>query len=167
MGVGPANLSFASVLYDSFSPALPSSSSSLSARAPLLLQRPTIEAKKEPTRRETIEIRHARIRKKLNGTTERPRLAVFRSNQHMYAQVIDDTKGFTLASASTIQKNLRDELNLTAGPTVDAAKKIGEEIAKACLAKGITKVAFDRGGFVYHGRIKALADSAREHGLDF
>lgn len=159
------NLSFASVLSDSFSPAL--RSSSLSTRASLLLLRPTIEARKEPTRRETIEIRHTRIRKKVNGTTERPRLAVFRSNQHMYAQVIDDTKGFTLVSASTIQKNLRHEFNLSAGPTIDVAKRIGEEIAKACLAKGITKVAFDRGGFVYHGRIKALADSAREHGLDF
>ncbi|KAI5064043.1 hypothetical protein GOP47_0020713 [Adiantum capillus-veneris] len=85
----------------------------------------------------------------------------------MYAQVIDDTKGCILVFASTIHKSLRDELNLTAGPTLDAAKKIGEEIAKSCLAKGILKVAFDRGGFVYHGRIKALTDSAREHGLDF
>ncbi|MCO5586697.1 hypothetical protein L7F22_040639 [Adiantum nelumboides] len=162
------SLSFASVLSD---PALKASSTSLlpssSVWVPSFLQRPTIEARKMRTRRETVDLRHTRIRKNLSGTTERPRLAVFRSNQHMYAQVIDDTKGCTLVSASTIQKSLRDELDLTAGPTVDAAKRIGEVIAKSCLAKGINKVAFDRGGFVYHGRIKALADSAREHGLDF
>ncbi|KAH7420782.1 hypothetical protein KP509_13G022200 [Ceratopteris richardii] len=160
------NLSFAAVLSD---PALKASSTSVfplsSRQTPCFLQ--SIEAKKQPSRRETIQIRHTRIRKKLSGTSERPRLAVFRSNQHMYAQVIDDTKGFTLASASTIQKSMREELELTSGPTLEAAKKVGEEVAKACLAKGISKVAFDRGGFVYHGRIKALADSAREHGLDF
>eukprot|EP01018_Ginkgo_biloba_P036081 Gb_12756 [translate_table: standard] len=125
-----------------------------------------IEAK-ESTRSETRIVRHRRIRKKLNGTPERPRLAVFRSNKHIYAQVIDDTKMHTLASASTMQKPLSEELKFTSGPTIDIAKKVGEAIAKACLEKGITKVAFDRGGFIYHGRIKALADSAREQGLDF
>eukprot|EP00249_Psilotum_nudum_P012248 c23672_g1_i1 orf=465-995(-) len=125
-----------------------------------------IEAGK-PTRREEVRIRHRRIRKKLSGTLERPRLAVFRSNHHLYAQVIDDTQGCTIASASTIQKKLREELQLTSGPTIVAAKRVGEEIARACLQKGIAKVAFDRGGFLYHGRIQALADAARENGLDF
>uniref|UniRef100_A0A0D6R4A2 Large ribosomal subunit protein uL18c n=1 Tax=Araucaria cunninghamii TaxID=56994 RepID=A0A0D6R4A2_ARACU len=121
----------------------------------------------DATRRENRIARHTRIRKKLTGTTERPRLAVFRSNKHLYCQVIDDIQMQTLASASTIQKPLSQELGLTSGPTIEAAQKVGEAIAKACLEKGITKVAFDRGGFVYHGRIKALADAAREHGLDF
>ncbi|EER90592.1 hypothetical protein BDA96_01G028800 [Sorghum bicolor] len=111
--------------------------------------------------------RHARLRKKVSGTTERPRLSVFRSNKHLYAQVIDDTKQCTLASASTMHKTLSKELEYSAGPTIEIAQKIGEVIAKSCLEKGITKVVFDRGGFLYHGRIKALADSAREHGLEF
>ncbi|XP_062214090.1 large ribosomal subunit protein uL18c-like [Phragmites australis] len=111
--------------------------------------------------------RHVRLRKKVSGTTERPRLSVFRSNKHLYAQVIDDTKQCTLASASTIHKSLSKELEYSAGPTIEIAQKIGEVIAKSCLEKGITKVVFDRGGFLYHGRIKALADAAREHGLEF
>eukprot|EP00850_Spirogloea_muscicola_P016697 SM000137S00475 [mRNA] locus=s137:291555:292261:+ [translate_table: standard] len=103
----------------------------------------------------------------LSGTTERPRLAVFRSNKHLYAQVIDDTQSVTIAAASTVQAALREELKLTAGPTMEAAKRVGEELAKLCLSKGISKVAFDRGGFIYHGRIQALADAAREAGLEF
>ncbi|KAH9317969.1 hypothetical protein KI387_019738, partial [Taxus chinensis] len=137
-------------------------------KLPMQMHTLKIEAtQKERTRREERITRHIRIRKKLKGTTERPRLAVFRSGKHMYCQVIDDTKMHTLASASTIQKPLSEELGLSSGPTIEAAKKIGETIAKTCLEKGITKVAFDRGGFMYHGRIKALADAAREHGLDF
>eukprot|EP00270_Netrium_digitus_P011186 TRINITY_DN353_c0_g1_i1.p1 TRINITY_DN353_c0_g1~~TRINITY_DN353_c0_g1_i1.p1 ORF type:complete len:192 (+),score=27.84 TRINITY_DN353_c0_g1_i1:18-593(+) len=125
-----------------------------------------IEAR-EPTRREKLKTRHMRIRRKLNGTTERPRLAVFRSNKHIYAQVIDDTQQHTLAAASTLTPSLRTELNLTAGPTIEASKQVGFALGKLCVEKGITKVAFDRGGFVYHGKIKALADGAREGGLDF
>ncbi|CAI5968315.1 unnamed protein product [Closterium sp. NIES-65] len=97
----------------------------------------------------------------LSGTTERPRLAVFRSNNHIYAQVVDDTKQHTLAAASTLTPALREELKLTSGPTVEASRRVGQEIAKICLERGISKVAFDRGGFVYHGRIQALADGAR------
>ncbi|XP_071691580.1 large ribosomal subunit protein uL18c-like [Rutidosis leptorrhynchoides] len=119
------------------------------------------------TRQDNRQARHARIRKKVEGTPERPRLCVFRSNKHMYVQVIDDTKMHTLASASTMQKPLSEEFDFTSGPTIDVAKKIGEAIAKSCIEKGITAVAFDRGGYPYHGRIQALADSAREHGLKF
>ncbi|CAM8893374.1 unnamed protein product [Rhodiola kirilowii] len=103
--------------------------------------------------------RHARIRKKVQGTTDRPRLCVFRSNKHIHVQVIDDT--------STQQKAISEEIDYTSGPTIEVAKKIGEAIAKSCLEKGIVKVAFDRGGYPYHGRIEALADAAREHGLQF
>ncbi|XP_009631408.1 large ribosomal subunit protein uL18c [Nicotiana tabacum] len=126
----------------------------------------TVEAK-ATTRREDRTARHVRIRKKVEGTPERPRLCVFRSNKHIYVQVIDDSKMHTLASASTMQKPISEEFDYSAGPTADVAKKVGEVIAKACLEKGITKVAFDRGGYPYHGRIEALADAAREHGLQF
>ena len=119
------------------------------------------------TRQDNRKARHARIRKKVEGTPERPRLCVFRSNKHMYVQVIDDTKMHTLASASTMQKPICEEFDYTSGPTIDVAKKIGEAIAKSCIEKGITAVAFDRGGYPYHGRIQALADAAREHGLQF
>ncbi|CAL4945244.1 unnamed protein product [Urochloa decumbens] len=122
---------------------------------------------KVPTPQDDRIARHVRLRKKVSGTTERPRLSVFRSNKHLYAQVIDDTKQCTLASASTMHKSLSKELEYSAGPTIEVAQKIGEVIAKSCLEKGITKVVFDRGGFLYHGRIKALADAAREHGLEF
>ncbi|KAF5188274.1 50S ribosomal protein L18 [Thalictrum thalictroides] len=125
-----------------------------------------VEAKTR-TRSDDRQARHARIRKKVEGTTERPRLCVFRSNKHMYVQVIDDSKMHTLASASTQQKLIAEELEYTSGPTIEVAKKVGEVIAKSCLEKGITKVAFDRGGYPYHGRIQALADAAREHGLQF
>ncbi|XP_031496637.1 50S ribosomal protein L18, chloroplastic-like [Nymphaea colorata] len=119
------------------------------------------------TRREDRIARHERIRKKVHGTPERPRLCVYRSNKHLFVQVIDDTKMHTLASASTMQKSLVEEIQCTSGPTIEVAKRVGEAIAKVCLEKGITRVAFDRGGYLYHGRVKALADSAREHGLDF
>ncbi|XP_057969226.1 large ribosomal subunit protein uL18c-like isoform X2 [Malania oleifera] len=125
-----------------------------------------IEAKTR-TKREDRIARHARVRKKVEGTPERPRLCVFRSNKHLYVQVIDDTKMHTLASASTVQKPVSEEFDYSSGPTVEVAKRLGEIIAKNCLEKRITKVAFDRGGYLYHGRIEALADAARVHGLQF
>ncbi len=109
--------------------------------------------------------KHSRIRNRFSGTTERPRLAVFRSNNHIYAQIIDDTVGNTLVSASTLQKDVKAELEKT--NNVGAAAHLGTVIAKKALEKGITTVVFDRGGFVYQGKIKALADAAREAGLDF
>ncbi len=109
--------------------------------------------------------KHRRMRNRFSGTAERPRLAVFRSNNHMYAQVIDDTVGNTLVSASTLQKDVKAELEKT--NNVDAAAHLGTVIAKKALEKGITTVVFDRGGFIYQGKIKALADAAREAGLDF
>ena len=107
--------------------------------------------------------RHRRVRKKVRGTTERPRLAVFRSNNHMTAQIIDDVAGKTLAAASTTEADLRSG----ATGNKDAAKRIGGLIADRAKAAGITKVVFDRGGFKYHGRIAAVADAAREGGLEF
>ena len=109
--------------------------------------------------------KHRRMRNRFSGTAERPRLAVFRSNNHMYAQIIDDTVGNTLVSASTLQKDVKAELEKT--NNVDAAAHLGTVIAKRALEKGITTVVFDRGGFIYQGKIKALADAAREAGLDF
>ncbi|KAK7411784.1 hypothetical protein VNO78_03223 [Psophocarpus tetragonolobus] len=128
---------------------------------------PFVVEAKERTRSEDRTARHARIRKKVEGTPERPRLSVFRSNKHLSVQVIDDTNMHTLASVSTMQKTRSEEFNYSSGPTLGVAKKMGEIIAKSCLEKGITKVAFDRGGYPYHGRVQALADAAREHGLDF
>ncbi|MBM7716947.1 50S ribosomal protein L18 [Siminovitchia sp. FSL H7-0308] len=107
--------------------------------------------------------RHARVRVKLSGTAERPRLSVYRSNKNIYAQLIDDEKGVTIASASTQEK----DLGLEAAGNVEAAQKVGELIAKRAVEKGIKSVVFDRGGYLYHGRVKALADSARENGLEF
>ncbi|MCM3694471.1 50S ribosomal protein L18 [Neobacillus niacini] len=107
--------------------------------------------------------RHARVRAKLSGTAARPRLNVFRSNKHLYAQLIDDMSGVTLASASTMEK----DLNLESTSNVEAAKLVGELVAKRAVEKGITAVVFDRGGYLYHGRIQALADAARENGLQF
>ncbi|AEH46206.1 50S ribosomal protein L18 [Parageobacillus thermoglucosidasius] len=107
--------------------------------------------------------RHARVRKKIFGTAERPRLNVFRSNKHIYAQIIDDMKAVTLVSASTLDK----EFDLASTGNIEAAKKVGELVAKRALEKGIKKVVFDRGGYLYHGRVKALADAAREAGLEF
>ena len=109
--------------------------------------------------------KHRRIRNRLSGTTECPRLAVFRSNNHMYAQIIDDTVGNTLVSASTLQKEVKAELEKT--DNVDAAAYLGTVIAKRAIEKGINTVVFDRGGFIYHGKVKALADAAREAGLEF
>jgi len=109
--------------------------------------------------------RHLRVRKKINGTAERPRLSVFRSSKHIYAQLIDDEKGITLASASTLDKELRDKVGN--GGTVEAARQVGELIARRAKEKGVAKVVFDRGGYLYHGRIQALADAAREGGLEF
>jgi large subunit ribosomal protein L18 len=109
--------------------------------------------------------RKKRIRKKVSGNPERPRLSVFRSAKHIYAQVIDDTRGVTLATAGTLSKDVKPQTG-EANKT-DEAKLVGQAIAKACKDKGITKVVFDRSGYIYHGRIKALADAAREAGLDF
>ncbi len=109
--------------------------------------------------------KHRKLRNRFTGTAERPRLAVFRSNNHMYAQIIDDTVGNTLVSASTLQKEVKAELEKT--NNVDAATQLGKVIAKRALEKGITAVVFDRGGFIYQGKIKALADAAREAGLQF
>ena len=109
--------------------------------------------------------KHRRLRNHISGTAERPRLAVFRSNNHMYAQIIDDTVGNTLVAASTLQKDVKAELEKT--NNVDAAAHLGTVIAKKALEKGITTVVFDRGGFIYQGKVKALAEAAREAGLDF
>ena len=111
------------------------------------------------------EKKHRRQRNRCSGTAERPRLAVFRSNNHMYAQIIDDTVGNTLVSACTLQKDVKAELEKT--NNVDAAAYLGTVIAKKALEKGITTVVFDRGGFIYQGKVKALADAAREAGLEF
>ncbi len=107
--------------------------------------------------------RHLRVRKKISGTAARPRLSVFRSSKHIYAQLIDDVAGVTLAAASTKDK----ELGLSNGGNVEAAAKVGEVIAKQAQAKGVTEIVFDRGGYLYHGRIEALATAAREAGLQF
>jgi large subunit ribosomal protein L18 len=111
------------------------------------------------------ERRKLRIRQRMNGTPERPRMSVFRSAKHIYAQVVDDTAGKTLAHASTLSRDVRPEA--TDASKLDAAKKVGQAIAKLLLAKGIDKVVFDRNGYLYHGRIRALADAARAAGLKF
>lgn len=116
--------------------------------------------KKEYPRKKIRTHKHKRMRFRITGTPERPRLAVFRSARHIYAQIIDDVKGVTLVSASTLNVNAE-------GTKTDAAKAVGEAVAKKALDAGITKVVFDRGGNIYHGRIKALAEGAREAGLDF
>ena len=117
------------------------------------------------SRTEVREKKHRRLRNHLAGTAERPRLSVFRSNNHMYAQVIDDTVGNTLVSASTLDKEVKAEVKKT--NNVEAAAYLGTGIAKKALDKGINTVVFDRGGFIYEGKIKALADAAREAGLEF
>jgi large subunit ribosomal protein L18 len=108
--------------------------------------------------------RHRRVRKKILGTAERPRLSVFRSNSHLYAQVINDLAGKTVASASTLEKELKKKLKAT---TIDAAKKVGELIAKRTIEIGVKTVVFDRSGYLYHGKVKSLAEAAREAGLIF
>ena len=116
--------------------------------------------------RSAISIKkHLRVRNRFSGTAERPRLAVFRSNNHMYAQIIDDTVGNTLVSASTVQKDVKDQLEKT--NDVAAAAYLGKVIAQKALDAGIKEVVFDRGGFIYQGKIQALADAAREAGLEF
>jgi len=117
-----------------------------------------------PRKLEGRERRKLRIRKTITGTSERPRLSVFRSARHIYVQVIDDSTGSTLVAASTLSKDLRSNLD---GSKSDEAKKVGSLIAEMCKSKNIDKVVFDRNGYRYHGRIKALADAAREAGLNF
>ena len=117
------------------------------------------------SRSEVRRKKHMKLRNRFSGTAERPRLAVFRSNNHMYAQIIDDTIGKTLVSASTTQKEVKAELEKT--NNVDAAAYLGTVIGKKAVEAGIKEVVFDRGGFIYQGKIKALADAAREAGLEF
>jgi large subunit ribosomal protein L18 len=118
---------------------------------------------KRTSQKQIIRFKHKkRIRSRLTGTTERPRLVVFRSNSNMYAQLIDDTKAHTIVAASTVEKEL-----IKSGANVDGAKLVGQLVAKRAQAKGVKDVVFDRGGYLYHGKIKALADAAREAGLNF
>ncbi|MBH8576498.1 50S ribosomal protein L18 [Nostocaceae cyanobacterium CENA369] len=117
------------------------------------------------TRKESKQRRHRRIRGKVHGSSERPRLAVFRSNEHIYAQVIDDTKHHTLVAASSVEPELKS--SLASGANCEASSQVGKLLAARSLEKGITQVVFDRGGNLYHGRVKALAEAAREAGLDF
>lgn len=119
----------------------------------------------KPSRSEQRAKKHLRVRKKVYGTAQRPRLCVFRSEKHIYAQVINDDLGTTLAAASSIDKELKETLTL--GSNKEAAKAVGSLIAKKAIEKGIKEVVFDRGGYIYHGRVKELADAAREAGLDF
>ncbi len=119
------------------------------------------------TRRERRIRRHRRIRKKVFGTSERPRLAVYRSLQHFYAQIIDDTKGHTLVSASTLDPEFEKLTGKRGGKSIEDAQKVAEILVRRALEKGIKKVVFDRGGFMYHGKIKAFADRCRELGLEF
>ncbi len=116
-------------------------------------------------RKESTRRRHQRIRRKVSGTTEKPRLAVFRSNEHIYVQLIDDSCHCTLASASTIDPDIKTEFSR--GNTREASIRVGQLIAKRSLEKGVRQVVFDRGGNLYHGRVKALAEAAREGGLEF
>ena len=117
---------------------------------------------KQQEKQARLARRHRRVRGKISGTAERPRLSVFRSENNIYAQIIDDTKGVTLVSASSLEKGFEGS-----GSNCEAAKKVGEAIAERAKAKGIEAVVFDRGGYLYHGRVKALAEGAREGGLQF
>lgn len=116
-------------------------------------------------RKKIRQKKHLRIRKRISGTADCPRLAVYRSLNHMYAQLVDDTKGVTLVSASTLDGSVKADIDNSGN--IDAAKRVGELLAKRALDKGIRSVVFDRGGNIYHGRIKAVADGAREAGLEF
>ena len=118
---------------------------------------------KKVSRNEVRKIRHARVRKNISGTSEVPRLNVFRSNSNISVQIIDDVKGITLASSTSLDKSLK----ISNGSNIEAAKIVGKDIAKKKKKLKITKVVFDRGGYLYHGRVKALADAARENGLEF
>ena len=120
---------------------------------------------KKVDKNEMRQKRHERIRQKVYGTPEKPRLNVYRSNNHIYAQIIDDVNGHTLTQASTLDKELKGQLNSTHDK--EAAKSVGNLVGKRALDKGISEVVFDRGGYIYHGRIKELADGAREAGLKF
>ena len=120
---------------------------------------------RKPSRAEAREKRHLRIRNKISGTAQKPRLAVFRSNKHIYAQIIDDTVGNTIVSASTMEADIKGKLSKTYD--VEAAKVVGTEVAKKAIAKGIDTVVFDRGGYIYQGKVMALAEAAREAGLQF
>lgn len=117
---------------------------------------------KKENKQASRERRHVRVRRKVTGTSERPRLSVYRSEKNIYAQIIDDTKGVTLVAASSIDKGFEGT-----GWDIEAAKKVGEAVAKRAKDAGIDKVVFDRGGYIYHGRVQALADAAREAGLEF
>ncbi len=117
---------------------------------------------KRPDTRGARMKRHQRVRGKISGTAERPRLSVFRSENNIYAQIIDDVAGNTLVSASSVEKGFEGS-----GGNVEAAKKVGAKVAERALQKGIEEVVFDRGGYIYHGRVQALADGAREGGLKF
>lgn len=119
----------------------------------------------KPNSREVRLRKHIRVRKKISGTAERPRLNVFRSLKNIYAQIIDDTKGTTLVSASTLDEALKSKIKN--GGNKEAAKEVGKLIAEKAIEKGIKQVVFDRGGYLYHGRVKELADAAREAGLEF
>lgn len=119
----------------------------------------------KPSRSEQRERRHLRVRKKVYGTNERPRLNVFRSEKHIYAQIIDDDLGNTLVAASSLDKEIKEKIG--AGSNKEAAKAVGELVARKALEKGITKVVFDRSGYIYHGRVKELAEAARQAGLEF
>jgi large subunit ribosomal protein L18 len=116
-------------------------------------------------RQEARKKRQVRVRRKIRGSAQRPRLCVFRSAKHIYAQIIEDATGATLVAVSTVSKDVGGDLNY--GGNVEAAKLVGKKIAERALAKNITQVVFDRNGFLYHGRVKALADAAREAGLSF
>lgn len=116
-------------------------------------------------RQEARKKRQVRVRRKIRGSAQRPRLCVFRSAKHIYAQIIEDATGTTLVAVSTVNKDVSGDLNY--GGNVEAAKQIGKKLAERALAKNITQVVFDRNGFLYHGRVKALADAAREAGLSF
>jgi len=120
---------------------------------------------KKPSRKSIRTKRHYKIRKNISGTPESPRLCVFRSNKHIYAQVIDDLAGVTIISASTMDKSVAEGLKSTSN--IEAAKAVGKAVALKAIDKGIGSVVFDRGGYIYHGKVKALADSAREAGLKF
>ena len=119
----------------------------------------------KPDKNEIRRRKHVRVRKKIAGTPARPRLCVFRSNMHIYAQVIDDSTGATLAAASTLDKDIK--LNTAVGANKEGARAVGELVAKRAIEKGVKEVVFDRSGYIYHGRVAALAEAAREAGLTF
>ncbi len=120
---------------------------------------------KRESRNERRKLRHLRLRKRVRGTAERPRLSVFRSNRYIYVQVVDDVAGHTLTAASSLEPELRRRL--AAGGTLEAARQVGELVARRALERGIRKVVFDRGGYKYHGRVAAVAEGARSAGLEF